>query len=121
MRCSDRLKPAPLKSQRGFTLIEVMTASLILSGLIVAIGSGWVVADRETSALITRQKAIFVADAEMERLTTLYGTTTFGVTTTAQRSATCKLRCGAMLPSKRRLGIRRPSGSRLKALPPMVT
>jgi prepilin-type N-terminal cleavage/methylation domain-containing protein len=73
MRCSDRMK-----SQRGFTLIEVMTASLILSALIVAVGSGWVVADRETSALITRQKAIFVANAEMERLTALYGGTSFG-------------------------------------------
>lgn len=72
MRCSDRLR-----SQRGFTLMEVMTAALILSALVVSIGSGWVVADRETSNLITRQKAIFVADAEMERLTTLYGTTSF--------------------------------------------
>jgi prepilin-type N-terminal cleavage/methylation domain-containing protein len=81
MRCSDRLR-----GQRGFTLIEVMTAALILSALAVSIGGGWVVADRETSNLITRQKAIFVADAEMERLTTLYGTTAFGalgpVTTT---------------------------------------
>lgn len=73
MRCSS-----PVQGQRGFTLMEVMTASLILSALIVAIGSGWVVADRETTALITRQKAIFIADAEMERLTTLYGTTSFG-------------------------------------------
>ena len=63
MRCSDRLR-----GQRGFTLMEVMTAALILSALVVSIGSGWVVADRETSNLITRQKAIFVADAEMERL-----------------------------------------------------
>ena len=73
MRCSDRLR-----SQRGFTLMEVMTAALILSALAVSIGSGWVVADRETSNLIIRQKAIFAADAEMERLTTLYGTTAFG-------------------------------------------
>jgi prepilin-type N-terminal cleavage/methylation domain-containing protein len=73
MRCSDRVR-----GQRGFTLMEVMTAALILSALVVSIGSGWVVADRETSNLITRQKAIFVADAEMERLTTLYGTTSFG-------------------------------------------
>jgi prepilin-type N-terminal cleavage/methylation domain-containing protein len=73
MRCSDRVK-----NQRGFTLMEVMTASLILSALIVGVGSGWVVADRETTNLITRQKAIFVADAEMERLTVLYGTTGFG-------------------------------------------
>ena len=73
MRCSDRLR-----RQRGFTLMEVMTAALILSALVVSIGSGWVVADRETSNLIIRQKAIFAADAEMERLTTLYGTTAFG-------------------------------------------
>jgi prepilin-type N-terminal cleavage/methylation domain-containing protein len=73
MRCSDRLR-----SQRGFTLMEVMTAALILSALVVSIGSGWVVADRETSNLIIRQKAIFVADAEMERLTALYGNTAFG-------------------------------------------
>jgi prepilin-type N-terminal cleavage/methylation domain-containing protein len=72
MRCSDRLR-----GQRGFSLIEVMTAALILSALVVSIGGGWVVADRETSNLITRQKAIFTADAEMERLTTLYGTTAF--------------------------------------------
>ena len=73
MRCSDRLR-----SQCGFSLMEVMTAALILSALVVSIGGGWVVADRETSNLIIRQKAIFVADAEMERLTTLYGTTAFG-------------------------------------------
>jgi len=73
MRCSDRLR-----SQRGFSLMEVMTAALILSALAVSIGGGWVVADRETSNLVIRQKAIFTADAEMERLTALYGTTAFG-------------------------------------------
>jgi len=51
MRCSDRLR-----GQRGFTLMEVMTAALILSALVVSIGGGWVVADRETSNLIIRQK-----------------------------------------------------------------
>jgi prepilin-type N-terminal cleavage/methylation domain-containing protein len=73
MRCSDRLR-----SQRGFSLMEVMAAALILSALVASIGAGWVVADRETTNLIVRQKAIFVADAEMERLTALYGTTAFG-------------------------------------------
>jgi prepilin-type N-terminal cleavage/methylation domain-containing protein len=75
MRCNDRLK-----SQRGFTLIEVMTAALILSALVIGIGGAWVVADRTTNDMIMRQKAIFVASAEMERLTTLYGTTSFGAT-----------------------------------------
>ena len=78
MRCSDPGPTRPLKAQAGFTLMEVMTAALILSALIVAIGGGWVVADREVSNLVTRQKAIFIADAEMERLTTLYAFTSFG-------------------------------------------
>ncbi len=75
MRCSDNSR---LKRQRGFTMIEVMTAAMILSGMVIGIGSGWVVADREVTHLITKQKAIFMANAEMERLTTLYGTTSFG-------------------------------------------
>jgi prepilin-type N-terminal cleavage/methylation domain-containing protein len=75
MRSSDKPR---LKNQRGFTMIEVMTAAMILSGMVIGIGSGWVVADREVTNLITKQKAIFMADAEMEQLTVLYGTTSFG-------------------------------------------
>src|SRR3954470_7988495 len=77
MCCSNRPNTR-LKGQRGFSLIEVMTAALILSGMVIGVGSGWLVADREVSNLVTRQKAIFIASAEMERLTTLYGTTSFG-------------------------------------------
>ena len=94
MRCSDRIK-----RQRGFTLIEVMTASMILSALIIAIGSGWVVADRETSGLITRQKAIFMADAEMERLTTLYGTTSFRKFRAGQHHRLYRDRCLSLHPA----------------------
>jgi prepilin-type N-terminal cleavage/methylation domain-containing protein len=75
------------RSQGGFTLIEVMTASVILAIFIVGLGTSWVVADRRVDTLVNRQKAIFVANAEMERLTALYSLTTFGlggaVTTTA--------------------------------------
>jgi prepilin-type N-terminal cleavage/methylation domain-containing protein len=65
--------------QQGFTLIEVMTASMILSIFIVAIGACWVTADRRVNQLVLRQEAIFAANGEMERLTTLYDTTSFGV------------------------------------------
>jgi prepilin-type N-terminal cleavage/methylation domain-containing protein len=75
------------RSQSGFTLIEVMTASVILAIFILGLGTAWVVADRRVDKLVNREKAIFVANAEMERLNALYGNTTFGsagaVTTTA--------------------------------------
>jgi prepilin-type N-terminal cleavage/methylation domain-containing protein len=79
--------PTRHRSQGGFTLIEVMTASVILAIFILGLGTSWVVADRRVDKLVNREKAIFVANAEMERLTALYGNTTFGsagaVTTTA--------------------------------------
>ena len=79
--------PTRHRSQCGFTLIEVMTASMILAIFILGLGTSWVVADRRVDALVNRQKTIFVANAEMERLTALYNLTNFGaagaVTTTA--------------------------------------
>ena len=74
MRCSG-----PLHGQRGFSLIEVLTASMVLSIFIIAIGACWVTTDRRINDLVMRQKAIFVANAEMERVTVLYDTTSFGV------------------------------------------
>jgi len=65
--------------QHGFSLIEVMTASMILSIFILAIGACWITADRRVNDLVLRQKAIFAANSEMERLTTLYDTTSFGL------------------------------------------
>lgn len=67
------------RSQAGFTLIEVMTASVILAIFIVGLGTSWVVADRRVDKLVNRQKAIFIANGEMERVTALYNLTTFGV------------------------------------------
>jgi prepilin-type N-terminal cleavage/methylation domain-containing protein len=73
--------------QAGFTLIEVMTASVILAIFILGLGTSWVVADRRVDKLVNRQKAIFIANGEMERVTALYNLTTFGlagaVTTTS--------------------------------------
>lgn len=74
MRCNSHLK-----SQRGFSLMEVMAAAMILSIFIAGIGAVWVTGDRRVDALMLRQKAVFVANMEMERLTTLYDTTSFGV------------------------------------------
>jgi hypothetical protein len=56
-----------------------MTASMILSIFIVAMGACWVTADRRVNDLVLRQRAIFAANGEMERLTALYDTTSFGV------------------------------------------
>ncbi len=55
-----------------------MVASTILSIFVIAFGSSWVVADRGTEDLVIRQKAIFVANAEMERLTAIYKKTRLG-------------------------------------------
>jgi prepilin-type N-terminal cleavage/methylation domain-containing protein len=66
--------------QRGFSLIEVMSAAMVLSIFITAIGAIWITADRRINELVTRQKAIFAANMEMERITTLYDTTAFGST-----------------------------------------
>ncbi|MBA2588134.1 MAG: prepilin-type N-terminal cleavage/methylation domain-containing protein [Alphaproteobacteria bacterium] len=74
--------PSPSKvshRQHGFSLIEVMTASMILSIFIAAMGACWITADRQVNDLVLRQKAIFAANGEMERLTVLYDTTSFGV------------------------------------------
>lgn len=65
-------------NQRGFTLIEVMSAALVLSVFITGIGACWIAADRQVTNLTLRQKAIFAASSEMERLTVLYDTTSFG-------------------------------------------
>lgn len=66
-------------SQRGFTLIEVLSASMVLSVFITAIGACWISADRQINGLVLRQKAVFIAGSEMERVSTLYNTSSFGL------------------------------------------
>ena len=65
--------------QRGFSLIEVMFASMILSVIILGVGGFWYAANSRVADLVLKQKAIFVLNAEVERLTALYAFTGFPV------------------------------------------
>lgn len=70
---------AALQRQRGFMLIDVMSAAVVLSIFIVGIGAFWVTADRQVSDLVLRQKAVLVANGELERLSLIYNHTSFGI------------------------------------------
>lgn len=63
---------------RGFTLIEVMTAGVILSVLVLGLTEVWSVAGARSIDSTVRQKAVFVLNGEMERLSALYNLTGFG-------------------------------------------
>jgi prepilin-type N-terminal cleavage/methylation domain-containing protein len=58
--------------QQGFSLLEVMFASMILSVFILGIGGFWYSASSRASDLVLKQKAIFVLNGEMERISALY-------------------------------------------------
>lgn len=73
-----RARAAGRGRQRGFTLIEVMVASVILSVFVLGLSGLWQASSRRVEDLTVRQKAVFVLNAEMERLTALYGYTSFG-------------------------------------------
>jgi prepilin-type N-terminal cleavage/methylation domain-containing protein len=70
-------KAAAGERQRGFSLLEVMFASTILSIFILGIGGFWYQASSRVSDLVLRQKAIFVLSGELERITALYVFTSF--------------------------------------------
>ena len=63
--------------QRGFSLLEVMFASTILSIFVLGIGGFWYQASTRTTELVLRQKAIFALSGELERLSALYVYTGF--------------------------------------------
>jgi prepilin-type N-terminal cleavage/methylation domain-containing protein len=69
--------PAGRQRQRGFSLLEVMFASMILSVFILGLGGFWYTASTRVSDVVLKQKAIFVLNAEIERLTALYVYTNF--------------------------------------------
>jgi prepilin-type N-terminal cleavage/methylation domain-containing protein len=70
---------APVRaSQRGFSLMEVMFASTILSIFVLGMSTVWYTASSRVSDLVLKQKAIFVLNAELERLSALYVYTDFG-------------------------------------------
>jgi prepilin-type N-terminal cleavage/methylation domain-containing protein len=71
--------PDPSHLQRGFSLFEVMAASVVLSVFILGLGSLYYTASGRTTDLVIRQKAVFVLNAEMERLSSIYAYTSFGV------------------------------------------
>ena len=65
------------RGQSGFSLLEVMFASTILSVIILGVGGFWYAANSHVADLVLKQKAIFVLNAEVERLTALYVFTGF--------------------------------------------
>ena len=59
-------------------LIDAMTAAMVLSVLVIGLGAFWIKGDSIANGVVQRQKAIFVASSELERLTALYKFTSFG-------------------------------------------
>ena len=70
------LRPGAL--QRGFTLIEAMTAGLVLSIITIGLMSAWTVAGANVNDLVVRKKAIWTLNGHMERISALYQFTDFG-------------------------------------------
>lgn len=66
------------RGEQGFTMVEVMTAGAILSVVAVSLMQCWAVFDRMSFDLLLRQKAVFVLNGEMERLWSVYTSTSFG-------------------------------------------
>ncbi|MBT4490192.1 MAG: prepilin-type N-terminal cleavage/methylation domain-containing protein, partial [Rhodospirillaceae bacterium] len=56
----------------GFTLVEVLAATVITSILVLGLANLWTAVAGEVDGLTMRQKAIFVLNGQMERLTALY-------------------------------------------------
>jgi prepilin-type N-terminal cleavage/methylation domain-containing protein len=69
-----------LKSQAGFTLLEVMFASLALAGLMAGLATYLRIESTNVRDLVLRQQASYVANAQMERISALYVYSNFGVT-----------------------------------------
>lgn len=70
--------PSRNAHQAGFSLIEVMVAMGILSGMVIALSTAWVSLSKSSLDLLLRQKAVFVLNGEMERLVALHQLTDFG-------------------------------------------
>ena len=69
----DRKSYAARKNfQSGMTLIEVMITIVLLSILVLGISGLWANVTGDFLALTTRQKAIFVLNGEMARLSALF-------------------------------------------------
>lgn len=64
--------------QRGFTLIEAMSAGAVLSILTLGLMGVWSAAGGAVNDLVVREKAIWTLNGQMERLVALYQFTDFG-------------------------------------------
>ena len=90
------------RRQKGFSLLEVMFASTILSIFVLGIGGFWYQASTRTTELVLRQKAIFALSGELERLSALYVYTGFAADSTNGPTATTGYSDGlAALPTSR--------------------
>ena len=69
--------------ESGFTIVEVLAASALLSIIVLCAVQGWAVVNRLSFDLLLRQKAIFVLNGEMERAVALYTRTNFGASVTS--------------------------------------
>jgi hypothetical protein len=70
--------PPRAGSERGSTLVGVMAAGVVLGAMALGLANLWTVFDRLSFDALLRQKAVFVLNGEMERLSALYATTNFG-------------------------------------------
>lgn len=66
------------RRQRGFTLIEVLVALVLTSILVLGLSGLWANVGHQFLFLTLKQKAVFVLNGEMERLSALYRFTNFG-------------------------------------------
>ena len=68
----------PKAPDAGNTLVGVMAAGVVLGALALGLANLWTVFDRMSFDALLRQKAVFVLNGEMERLSSLYAATGFG-------------------------------------------
>ena len=91
IRSANAAAGPALQPQRGFMLIDIMSGAVVLSIFVVGIGAFWITADRQVNDLVLRQKAVLVANGELERLSVIYNHTSFGalgpVTTTGYEAS----------------------------------
>ena len=84
----SNIRPAERRNQRwshaqhhsrqlGFTLIEVLIGTVLIAILVLGLSGLWTTVNNQFLFLTIKQKAIFVLNGEMERLSALYRFTNF--------------------------------------------